>query len=399
MKDVIIAGGRNIYPQEVEEAVGALAGVRRGCVAAFGVGDAGSGTERLVVVAETREGESAVTSAIREAVIGCVVDAIGMPPDVVILSRPGCIPKTSSGKIRRNSTRELYLQGALERGSTSAAAQWARLVARDVAWRGSAAVRGARLRLFTMWAWTAMAVLVPFLWIGLALSRDRAAARRVIAAAARLVLRLGRCTVDVAGRGRDGLAADHPAVIVANHASYLDVVVLLSLLPVGVRFAAKARLASYPVLGLLLRRAAYLLVRRGSAPVAQDLAATLREGESLCMFPEGTFRRAPGIMPFRLGAFQAAVETGRPVVPVALAGTRAIWPDGTLLLRPGRVTVTVGEPIVASGAGWPAIVQARDAARTTIAAHAGEAPVDVGHVVTDAPAPTDPRGGNPRSEG
>jgi fatty-acyl-CoA synthase len=181
------------------------------------------------------------------------------------------------------------------------------------------------------------------------------------------------------------LSAAHPAVLVANHASYLDVLVLLSVLPLDVRFAAKARLASYPVLGTLLRKTGYLLVQRGAASTTSDLAVTIRDGESLFIFPEGTFMRPPGVMPFRLGAFHAAADTGRPVVPVALTGTRALWPDETLLLRPGRVTITVGDPLVASAdGGWRELVALRETARAWIARHSGEPIVDRGLVMVDS---------------
>jgi fatty-acyl-CoA synthase len=384
VKDVIIAGGRNIYPQEVEEAVGAVPGVRRGCVAAFGVVDAGSGTERLVVVAESRETDAAAKAPIVDAVVATIVDAIGVPPDTVVLARPGSIPKTSSGKIRRNATRDLYIEGALERSRTSTAIQWARLIANDVGWRITSSLRRLRTLIVTAWIWTAAAVLVPLLWARLALTRERRAARRVIAAFARLLLRVSGCRVAMKGSGLAGLADAHPAILVANHASYLDVIVLLSVLPTDVRFAAKARLATYPMLGMLLERAGYVLVQRGAATVADDLTATVRDGESLFIFPEGTFVRAPGVMPFRLGAFQAAIETGRPVVAVALEGTRAIWPDETWLLRPGRVTVTVSEPQWPSAEGWHGLVGLRDTARTYIATHAGETIVDRGLLMIDA---------------
>ena len=94
--------------------------------------------------------------------------------------------------------------------------------------------------------------------------------------------------------------------------------------------------------------------------------APLRQGESLFVFPEGTFVAAPGLLPFRLGAFRAAVETGRPVVPVAISGTRRILPADTLLLRPGRITVTIGQPLAPAAGDWQEIVRLRDLARTAI---------------------------------
>ncbi|HEX5758640.1 MAG TPA: AMP-binding protein, partial [Thermoanaerobaculia bacterium] len=86
LKDVIVVGGRNLYPQELEEAVGELPGVRKGCVAAFGSPDAASGTERLVVVAETREGEAGERERLREAIRQATVDLLGTAPDEVVLA-------------------------------------------------------------------------------------------------------------------------------------------------------------------------------------------------------------------------------------------------------------------------------------------------------------------------
>lgn len=105
---------------------------------------------------------------------------------------------------------------------------------------------------------------------------------------------------------------------------------------------------------------------------AARATARLRAGTSLFVFPEGTFVRHPGILPFRLGAFKAAVETGCPVIPVALRGTREILPDGTWLPRAGSITVTVGAPLAPQGGGWTEMVRLRDEARAAIARRTGE---------------------------
>jgi 1-acyl-sn-glycerol-3-phosphate acyltransferase len=85
------------------------------------------------------------------------------------------------------------------------------------------------------------------------------------------------------------------------------------------------------------------------------------------IFPEGTFVRAPGLLPFRLGAFKAAVETGRPIIPIAIAGTRRLLPDGSWVFRHGPIEVTIGAPLQPRGDGWPEMVRLRDAAREAIA--------------------------------
>jgi fatty-acyl-CoA synthase len=111
IKDVIILGGRNVYPQDVERAVADIDGVRAGNVIAFGT-EGRRGKEALVVVAESKDSEEART--IRDAVADRVRGAVGIPPEEVVLVRPGTLPKTSSGKLQRALCRERYLGAALE---------------------------------------------------------------------------------------------------------------------------------------------------------------------------------------------------------------------------------------------------------------------------------------------
>jgi fatty-acyl-CoA synthase len=105
IKDVIIVGGRNVFPEDVERAAESVEGVRAGNVIAFGT-EGRRGREAVVVVAETKLDEPA---PIRAAVAARVTDAIGVPPEDVILVRPGTLPKTSSGKPQRSLCRRRYL--------------------------------------------------------------------------------------------------------------------------------------------------------------------------------------------------------------------------------------------------------------------------------------------------
>jgi 1-acyl-sn-glycerol-3-phosphate acyltransferase len=139
-----------------------------------------------------------------------------------------------------------------------------------------------------------------------------------------------------------------------------------------VRFAAKDRLLDYPLLGWLLRTQPLVRVTRGRESAADDLADAVRGGGAIAIFPEGTFVRAPGLLPFRLGAFRAAVVAGCPVVPVALKGTRDAWPDETRLIRRRRLEVQIGEPIWPGGTGWAEVVRLRDLARDALASEIGE---------------------------
>src|SRR5207245_7200646 len=117
--------GRNLYPHEVEELASRAEGIRKGCIVAFGLNDEASGTEKLVVVAETRERDAVRLGAMVAKVTELVSQGLGLPRDRVELSPPGSIPKTSSGKLRREETKHLYLAGTL---SASRAPAWLQIV-------------------------------------------------------------------------------------------------------------------------------------------------------------------------------------------------------------------------------------------------------------------------------
>ena len=373
-KDLIIKAGRNFYPHEAEAVAGGVPGVRTGCVAAFGVTDPDRGTEQFVVLAETRATGDAARAALAQAVSREVGLALGVSPDRVVLAPPGSVAKTSSGKIRRGATRDAWLAGRIGRGRAGMAAQWLRLGAASIRaalaeWSGRAA-RG----LFTGYVLAVVAATAPIGW-GLLLAIPRGGGGdRIVGRWNRLVMRLGACPLDVVGR--EQVPANVPVVFVANHASFIDSTVMMSALPAAVRFAVKARLGTYPLIGLAIRKGNHIpLGKRDQSERVEDAAAIrapLDAGTSLFVFPEGTFQAAPRLLPFRLGAFRAAVDAGCPVVPVAIRGTRHIWPAGTWLLRRGRVTVTFGAPLRASGSGWAEIVRLRDEARQFISAHCGE---------------------------
>jgi 1-acyl-sn-glycerol-3-phosphate acyltransferase len=380
-KDLIKKAGRNLYPQEVEDIVGAIPGIRKGCVAAFGVHDPSVGTERLVVVAETRARERAERERLHAAVMDRVVTALGVPADVVAIADPHAVLKTSSGKVRRSATREAYLRGAMGRPGRSVARQWARLVAgalgaraRRAAGRLPALARGAYLGFLLL-------LTVPPLWLLVLLAPAGPAADRAARRWCRLILALSGCSLRL--EGEEHLAVSGPFVLAANHASYLDVVVLLAALPVGFRFVAKRELTRTPLVGAVIRKVGHLTVARGpgsrSVADAEHVARALGERVSVLVFPEGTFVRPPGILPFRLGAFKAAVDTRCPVIPVTIRGAREILPADTWLPEPGPITVAVSRPIAPEGDGWPAMVRLRDRTRAEITRRSGEPPTDRYH--------------------
>jgi len=374
-KDMIKKAGRNLYPQEIEEMVGDLSGIRQGCVAAFGVADPAIGTERLVVIAESRETAPAAVERLQAAVRDRVVAAIGIPPDTVVVARPGAVLKTSSGKIRRAATRDAYVRGDLLRRRTSLRLRWARLLVGNARARlQRMAARGGTL-LFAIYVGAVLLVTLPPLWLVVWLLPG-AAVDRAVRRWCRAVLALAGCRLEL--EGRENLRAT--GILVANHSSYLDVVALLGALPMDVRFVAKRELDDSALLGTVIRKVGHLTVERfdlsRSVADAERVARALREGVPLLFFPEGTFSASPRLLPFRLGAFKAAVEAGCPVIPVTIRGTRDILPADRWVPRRGPITVAVGTPILPEGGGWRAIVRLRDLSRAAIATRLGERPLE-----------------------
>jgi acyl carrier protein len=373
-KDLIIRAGRNLHPSELEEAVGAVDGVRRGCVAVVAAADPASGTERLVVIAETRETDEAQLAELRREAGAAVLEVAGTPPDEVRLVGPGAVPKTSSGKIRRAEARGRYERGELDRVQRPVWWQVARLAGTSLLPR----LRGAGPRVVAVaYGVYARVVFVALSAIVLPLVVVLPGPRRrweVVRLAGRALFALAGVPVRV--RGAANLRGVGPAVVTANHASFLDPLLLARLFREPPVFVAVAGLAEQPVVRLFLRRLGAHLVDRGDRARAdvsrRELIATVREGRTVVFFPEGRRAPAPGLEPFRSGAFLVAADAAVPVVPVALRGTRALLPVGRRLPAWSRITITVEPPVRTEQVGWTGAAQLHAAAREAILQHCGE---------------------------
>jgi len=383
VKDIIIKGGRNLYPHEVEELAGHAEGIRKGCIVAFGLKDEVSGTEKLVVVAESREESKAKRAAIARAITEEVSRGLGLPPDRVELIPPGSIPKTSSGKLRRDETKQLYLAGTLAAGKPPAWLQIARLGTVPYVKAAFGVVFGGIRKLFEK-IYGVYFLVVFMLWIipSWAIVRtikDYKAAGRFTSAALKVLFALTFIRVKVIGK--EYMDTPGAKVYASNHASYFDVLPVMMGLGVSYRFVAKSEVNHMPFIGRFLNQMGHLSFDRldASSRLKQvhSMEACLREGDSVFVFPEGTFVPEEGVRPFQLGGFRGAVATGTPVVPVSLAGTRKFLRDRTFLPRPTSVTITLSPPIYAAKAGdgpeqLQEIVRLRDLAREAIARHSGE---------------------------
>lgn len=141
-------------------------------------------------------------------------------------------------------------------------------------------------------------------------------------------------------------------VLVANHASFLDIPVILRALPLEVRFFAKKSLFTVPFIGWYLSRG-HLAVERGDARASLksmlEGAKIIRDRRiSVLLFPEGG-RSPNGMRPFIEGAAYIAIKAGVPIVPIGLVNTKGVLPMHSLLLRPGNIEIHVGDPIETAG--------------------------------------------------
>lgn len=162
-------------------------------------------------------------------------------------------------------------------------------------------------------------------------------------------------------------------VLVANHASYLDGVVMKAALPPRFSFVIKREASSMPVIGLLLRRIGSEFVDRHNAGGrhrdARRVMARAGQGHSLVFFPEGTFDSVVGLKRFHIGAFVAAARGGMPLVPSVIHGARKSMPNGAIAPHPGVIRVEI-LPAIDSSDREPDDL--RDIARGVILERLGE---------------------------
>jgi 1-acyl-sn-glycerol-3-phosphate acyltransferase len=201
------------------------------------------------------------------------------------------------------------------------------------------------------YAWLALIVVVLPLCVVLAVTPGVERRRRIGRRAAQLVFLLIGSPVRVEG---SVIEPHYPCVVVANHASYLDGMILTAALPPGFTYLIKTQMRRVPIAGFILRRLGSAFVDRDDRHdrhrTARALHSLAGRGSALGFFPEGTFDSVPGLKAFHLGAFAAAARAKLPVVPVVIHGARWKLPSGRLLPRPGPLRVHVCEPVRAPAA-------------------------------------------------
>ncbi|MGZ3769077.1 MAG: AMP-binding protein [Bdellovibrio sp.] len=348
IKDIIIRGGRHIYPQEIETAVGNIQGIRKGRVVAFGGYDSISGTEKLIVAAETREINPEILNVLKQQINKVTAEFAGDPPEEVVLTPPGAILKTSSGKLRRSATRELYEQGQLGLPPRALWSQVSALLVQGVFNQTRFFLKNLGSQFYAFYCWILFLCLALVAWL-IAVLWPRLQWRW---SAIHWILKFffKVTATDIRTIGNENNLLPTPAqIIVSNHSSYLDSLVLFSILSRPVCFVAKNELSKNALLSLALKRLNTQFIERfdleKSLVDTAKIEKVLNEYGSLLFFPEGTFDRRPGLLPFHSGAFFLAAKKNFPLTPVCIRGTRAILRDGSWFPRRGPIEIFIGETI------------------------------------------------------
>ncbi len=386
IKDIIIRAGRHIYPQEVEDAVAEIPGIRKGCVAVFGITDRASGTERVVVLAETRETDPAVRAELQARAQEVAGDTAGTPPDEIVLAPPRTVPKTSSGKIRRSAAKELYESGRI---GAPQRALWRQILRLSLAGIGPQLVRRSRLlreTFYAAWWWTIVALSFTLAWFAVMILPGLVWRWRAIRATARAALTAIGVPVAVAGLDR---VPRGNAMLVFNHSSYMDALVLSAVLPGEPLYVVKRELGGEIFAGPFLRRLGALFVERydvsGSLADTEAVIVAARQGRNIVYFPEGTFTRRPGLSGFYLGAFKVAAEAGLPIVPGIIRGTRSMLRGEQWFPRWTPLSIQIEVAVKPSGTDFASLLHLRDSVRRVILAYCDEP--DLGELVKPAASP------------
>ncbi len=374
IKDVIIRGGRNIYPHEVEDAVGNINGVRNGGVVVFGSHDKRSATERIIILAETRARKEETINQLKKKIADISIDLVGMVADKIVLAPPGTVLKTSSGKIRRAACKDLYEHNLIGKPKRAVWLQITRLALRGIIPQLRRLQRRCGENIYALYCWLLFGLIVIPLTFFVALFPLKTGRSWLTRQGGRLLFMLTGTKIVVDGLHH--LNNKSTFILASNHMSYLDSLVLFTALPLQCSFVGKAELANNPIMKLLLSNLNVVFVNRFDFSKGIEdtklLAHQVDTGKHLLFFCEGTFQRMPGLLPFQLGAFVIATQKQTPVVPITIRGTRNKLRADTWFPRMGGLRITISKPLAPDNNSWKAAVDLRDRVRAEILCHSGE---------------------------
>ncbi len=374
IKDIIIRAGRNIHPHELEEVIGNIPGIRKGCTAVFASHSAAAATERLVVLTESRMTSAGDRQQLRQRIVEATVDLLEMAPDEVVIGRPGTVLKTSSGKIRRSACRQLYESGHIGRKRPAVWLQLLRMGLSSIRPLGRRFAGRVAELLYAGYCWLLLAIGAAVVWCGLMVLPGGERCWRLAGRTVRLLCRLTGIRLQDIGAANIPLGRSY--LVVSNHMSYLDSLVLTAMLPEPCHFVAKAELGRNALLRTPLAKLGVFLVDRFDAGQGLADMGKIEEGVDKGLrplfFAEGTLQRMPGLLPFQMGAFVLACRKQLAVTPLVIQGTRNILRSGSWFPRRGNIEVTILPSCLPTGTDWQGAIDLRDRVRREILRHLGE---------------------------
>lgn len=168
-----------------------------------------------------------------------------------------------------------------------------------------------------------------------------------------VALALGLSGIRYRVAGREHIPARRGVVFCANHQSNVDPPILYRALHRRLHILFKAELRKLPLLGILMQAGGFIPIERGDRAASLEsidrAAASISQGNSFLIFPEGTRSRTDELLPFKKGGFIMAIKAQAPIVPVAITGGRASMRKGSAIVRPVTVSIRLGEPIDTAG--------------------------------------------------
>jgi fatty-acyl-CoA synthase len=372
-KDIIIKGGRNFYPDTIEQAIKQLENASNGTVVAFGITDAKLGTEKLIIAAEIESQDEQIRREAIAQIMRQTANAVGIPVDEVVLMKPHTIPKTASGKVRRAECKQLYLSKKLNAKHAPVWWQLAKLVLGSKLKKISHLFQTGLKALHGLYIILLLAVWSPFLYL-FAWILPTAWLRKVFKVVTRITFFLSGYPIKV--HGIEKLQQSKPVIFVANHASYIDPALLLAILPTNTTFVGKKELSGIPIARTVMKYLKYLTVDREDFAQSQTdvekMIVRLKAGENIALFPEGTFLYATGLRQFKSGAFKMAITADVAVCPISLSGTRKMLRDNSWLPNLTALEITIGELIAPQNAEWDEMMRLRRESYEFIAQYCGE---------------------------
>jgi 1-acyl-sn-glycerol-3-phosphate acyltransferase len=166
-------------------------------------------------------------------------------------------------------------------------------------------------------------------------------------------LALGLAGIRYRVRGRERIPKNRAVVFCSNHESNVDPPVLFQALHKRLHVLFKAELTRLPVLGAVMVAGGFVPVERdkreASMASIERAAASIREGNSFLIFPEGTRSKTDEMLPFKKGGFIMAIKAQAPILPVAVSGGRTSMRKGSWIVRPVMVDVRIGDPVETEG--------------------------------------------------